>query len=168
MGQLLCKRAKIVLVVFWSFTFSLKIKQFSSFSLRVNSLSKTKKWTLYTGIVVFVFKQKNNLFDKKVNFFAKFLDGSVSTNRIRYEKNNHYHWGSRSDRRIRAATAPAPAATQATATAIKVAASTVNVDFLRIEYMVLAKYQHMSILELILIVRQHILLLCKNLLWLLF
>ncbi len=42
--------------------------------------------------------------------------------------------------------------------------STVNVDFLRIEYMVLAKYQHMSILELILLVKQHILILCKNLL----
>ena len=41
---------------------------------------------------------------------------------------------------------------------------TVNVDFLRIEYMVLAKYQHMSILELILLVKQHILILCKNLL----
>jgi hypothetical protein len=41
---------------------------------------------------------------------------------------------------------------------------TVNVDFLRIEYMVLAKYQHMSILELILLVNQHILILCKNLL----
>ncbi len=40
----------------------------------------------------------------------------------------------------------------------------VNVDFLRIEYMVLAKYQHMSILELILLVKQHILILCKNLL----
>ncbi len=39
---------------------------------------------------------------------------------------------------------------------------TVNVDFLRIEYMVLAKYQHMSILELILLVKQHILILCKN------
>ena len=34
--------------------------------------------------------------------------------------------------------------------------------------MVLAKYQHMSILELILLVKQHILILCKNLLWLLF
>jgi hypothetical protein len=45
---------------------------------------------------------------------------------------------------------------------------TVNVDFLRIESMVLAKYQHMSILELILLVKQHILILCKNLLWLLF
>jgi hypothetical protein len=43
-------------------------------------------------------------------------------------------------------------------------AHTVNVDFLRIEYMVLAKYQHMSILELILLVKQHILILCKNLL----
>jgi hypothetical protein len=32
---------------------------------------------------------------------------------------------------------------------------TVNVDFLRIEYMVLAKYQHMSLLELILIIKQH-------------
>ncbi len=41
---------------------------------------------------------------------------------------------------------------------------TVNVDFLRIEYMVLAKYQHMSILELILLVKQHTLILCKNLL----
>jgi hypothetical protein len=41
---------------------------------------------------------------------------------------------------------------------------TVNVDFLRIKYMVLAKYQHMSILELILLVKQHILILCKNLL----
>jgi hypothetical protein len=41
---------------------------------------------------------------------------------------------------------------------------TVNVDFLRIEYMVLAKYQHMSILELILLVKQHVLILCKNLL----
>ncbi len=39
---------------------------------------------------------------------------------------------------------------------------TVNVDFLRIEYMVLAKYQHMSILELILIIKQHILILCKK------
>jgi hypothetical protein len=46
--------------------------------------------------------------------------------------------------------------------------STVNVDFIRIEYMVLAKYQHLSILELILQVKQHILILCKNLLWLLF
>jgi hypothetical protein len=45
---------------------------------------------------------------------------------------------------------------------------TVNVDFLTIEYMVLAKYQHMSILDLILLVKQHILILCKNLLWLLF
>ncbi len=45
---------------------------------------------------------------------------------------------------------------------------TVNVDFIRIEYMVLAKYQHSSILELILLVKQHILILCKNLLWLLF
>jgi hypothetical protein len=45
---------------------------------------------------------------------------------------------------------------------------TVNVDFQRIEYMVLAKDQHMSILELILLVKQHILILCKNLLWLLF
>ncbi len=34
---------------------------------------------------------------------------------------------------------------------------TVKGDFLRIEYMVLAKYQHMSILELILIIKQHIL-----------
>ncbi len=41
---------------------------------------------------------------------------------------------------------------------------TVNVDFLRIEYMVLAKYQHMSILELILLVKQPILILSKNLL----
>ncbi len=40
--------------------------------------------------------------------------------------------------------------------------------FLRIEYMVLPKYQHMSILELILLIKQHILILCKNLLWLLF
>jgi hypothetical protein len=47
-------------------------------------------------------------------------------------------------------------------------ARTVNVDFIRIEYMVLAKYQHLSILELILLVKQHILILCKNLLWLLF
>jgi hypothetical protein len=39
---------------------------------------------------------------------------------------------------------------------------TVNVDFLRIEYMILAKYQHMSILELILIIKQHILILCKK------
>jgi hypothetical protein len=39
---------------------------------------------------------------------------------------------------------------------------TVNVDFLRIEYMVLAKYQHMSILEFILIIKQHILILCKK------
>jgi hypothetical protein len=45
-----------------------------------------------------------------------------------------------------------------------VSSRTVNVDFLRIEYMVLAKYQHMSILELILLVKQHILILCKNLL----
>jgi hypothetical protein len=30
--------------------------------------------------------------------------------------------------------------------------------------MVLAKYQHMSILELILLVKQHILILCKDLL----
>ncbi len=30
--------------------------------------------------------------------------------------------------------------------------------------MVLAKYQHMSILELIMLVKQHILILCKNLL----
>ncbi len=37
-----------------------------------------------------------------------------------------------------------------------------NVDFLRIEYMVLAKYQHMSILEFILIIKQHILILCKK------
>jgi hypothetical protein len=34
--------------------------------------------------------------------------------------------------------------------------------------MVMAKYQRMSILELILLVTQHILILCKNLLWLLF
>ncbi len=39
---------------------------------------------------------------------------------------------------------------------------TINVDFLRIEYMVLAKYQHMSILEFILIIKQHILILCKK------
>ncbi len=39
---------------------------------------------------------------------------------------------------------------------------TINVDFLRIEYMILAKYQHMSILELILIIKQHILILCKK------
>ena len=39
---------------------------------------------------------------------------------------------------------------------------TVNVDFLRIEYMVLAKYQHMSTLELILIIKQNILILCKK------
>jgi len=39
-------------------------------------------------------------------------------------------------------------------------AHTVNVDFQRIEYMVLAKYQHLSILELILLVKQHILILC--------
>ncbi len=39
---------------------------------------------------------------------------------------------------------------------------TVNVDFLRIEYMVLAKYQHISILELILIIKHHILILCKK------
>jgi hypothetical protein len=39
---------------------------------------------------------------------------------------------------------------------------TVNVDFLRIEYMVLAKYQHMSILELILIIKQHKLILCTK------
>ena len=47
---------------------------------------------------------------------------------------------------------------------IRASNHTVNVDFLRIEYMVLAKYQHMSILELILLVKQHILILCKNLL----
>jgi hypothetical protein len=40
--------------------------------------------------------------------------------------------------------------------------STANVAFLRIEYMVLAKYQHMSILEFILIIKQHILILCKK------
>jgi hypothetical protein len=34
--------------------------------------------------------------------------------------------------------------------------------------MVLAKYQYLSILELILLVKQHILILCKKLLWLLF
>ena len=39
---------------------------------------------------------------------------------------------------------------------------TVNVDLLRIKYMVLAKYQHMSILEFILIIKQHILILCKK------
>jgi hypothetical protein len=39
---------------------------------------------------------------------------------------------------------------------------TANVAFLRIEYMVLAKYQHMSILEFILIIKQHILILCKK------
>jgi hypothetical protein len=48
--------------------------------------------------------------------------------------------------------------------AVRLPDCTVNVDFLRIEYMVLAKYQHMSILELILLVKQHILILCKNLL----
>ncbi len=77
----------------------------------------------------FAFKQKNNLFDKKVNFFAKFLDDSVSTNRFTYGNNNLYNLGSRSDRRIRSAaaqapaTALAPATTPATVTAIKVAAS---------------------------------------------
>jgi len=45
---------------------------------------------------------------------------------------------------------------------VQCALYTVNVDFLRIEYMVLAKYQHMSILELILIIKQHILILCKK------
>jgi hypothetical protein len=50
------------------------------------------------------------------------------------------------------------------ATNFEVSPYTVNVDFLRIKYMVLAKYQHMSILELILLVKQHILILCKNLL----
>ncbi len=44
----------------------------------------------------------------------------------------------------------------------QVAPCTVNVDFLGIEYMVLAKYQHMSILELIFIIKQHILILCKK------
>jgi hypothetical protein len=44
----------------------------------------------------------------------------------------------------------------------KLVLCTVNVDFLRIEYMVLAKYQHMSILEFILIIKQHILILCKK------
>jgi hypothetical protein len=39
---------------------------------------------------------------------------------------------------------------------------TVNVDFLRIKYMVLAKNQHMSILELIFIIKQPILILCKK------
>jgi hypothetical protein len=47
---------------------------------------------------------------------------------------------------------------------IRLRIRTVNVDFLRIEYMVLAKYQHMSILELILLVKQHSLILCTNLL----
>jgi hypothetical protein len=46
---------------------------------------------------------------------------------------------------------------------------TVNVDFLRFKYMVLAKYQHMSIFDMILLIKQHILILCKkNLLCLLF
>ncbi len=45
---------------------------------------------------------------------------------------------------------------------LKIFACTVNVDFLRIKYMVRAKYQHMSILEFILIIKQHILILCKK------
>jgi hypothetical protein len=45
---------------------------------------------------------------------------------------------------------------------------TVNVDFIRFKYVVLAKYLHMSIFEFYLLIKQHSLILCKNLLWLLF
>jgi hypothetical protein len=41
---------------------------------------------------------------------------------------------------------------------------TANVDFVRFEYVVLAKYQHLQILEFNLLIKQHILILCKNLL----
>jgi hypothetical protein len=45
---------------------------------------------------------------------------------------------------------------------------TVNVDFIRFKYVVLAKHLHMSIFEFYLLIKQHSLILCKNLLWLLF
>ncbi len=45
---------------------------------------------------------------------------------------------------------------------------TVNVDFIRFKYVVLAKYLHMSIFEFYLLIKQHSLILCKNLLWSLF
>jgi hypothetical protein len=47
-------------------------------------------------------------------------------------------------------------------------AHTVNDDFIRFKYVVLAKYLHMSIFEFYLLIKQHSLILFKNLLWLLF
>jgi hypothetical protein len=41
---------------------------------------------------------------------------------------------------------------------------TVNVDCVKFEYVVLAKYHHMLIFELDLLTKQHILILCKKLL----
>jgi hypothetical protein len=41
---------------------------------------------------------------------------------------------------------------------------TVNVDCVKFEYVVLAKYHHMSIFEVDLLTKQHILILCKKLL----
>ena len=42
--------------------------------------------------------------------------------------------------------------------------STVNVDCVKFEYVVLAKYHHMLIFEFDLLTKQHILILCKKLL----
>ena len=41
---------------------------------------------------------------------------------------------------------------------------TVNVDCVKFEYVVLAKYHHMLIFEFDLLTKQHILILCKKLL----
>ncbi len=43
-------------------------------------------------------------------------------------------------------------------------AYTVNVDCVKFEYVVLAKYHHMLIFEFDLLTKQHILILCKKLL----
>jgi len=50
----------------------------------------------------------------------------------------------------------------------KISNNVLNVDFIRFKYVVLAKYLHMSIFEFYLLIKQHSLILCKNLLWLLF
>jgi hypothetical protein len=47
---------------------------------------------------------------------------------------------------------------------IRISLYTVNVDCVKFEYVVLAKYHHMLIFEFDLLTKQHILILCKKLL----
>ncbi len=47
---------------------------------------------------------------------------------------------------------------------LKLSRYTVNVDCVKFEYVVLAKYHHMLLFEFDLLTKQHILILCKKLL----